>query len=281
MSGTADNYLATVLAANVGPTDLPTLLQTSDETNRDADGGSRIIPIRGDYGTLETIAAAIPEGTPLEAGSAWSLSSSRLVRENGGIGLLRLVYSPTASSSSEPGAAEKISEKWGLSTAAQTLSILRYCGVSEGANAYRPRIESWMNEPDGELKSDFKYHNADGAVLTLTARDQVLAAKILAGIDGVQRHYPAIRRTVVLTAGSFADKIIGELDHFKTAAALQDAGAPATLTGRAAYWLKTGEDVQTESKTRRQTLTETWIGGASFDENLYGDGASRWEPASI
>lgn len=246
------------------------------------DESSVVIRYAGDYDALKTFSTSFSVGAAHPDDSDYELAEIRLERYEGPSGRLTLTYKDTApggGGGGSSGAARQKSVKWGLTSTAQTLSILRYCGPSEGANASRPRIELFMAETDGDLKNVYKYHTGDGAVAELTSQnDKKMADKILAGIESVQRHFPSVRKTTIYTKGSFAPS--GDLDVAVTAATLGGYGCPASLHGRAAQWLKSGEDVEIDGDGN-QTLVETWIGGARFDPDFYGPIGTRWEPATI
>lgn len=268
-----------LLTGHTGTADLPTLEQPDRNLSRENGKGRIVVPVRGDYAELAAVEAGLEPGTtPLDGAAGYVLATTNLTRENGGIGLLRLTFTKSAAEDSTSDDADELDVDWELTTQAQTLSILRYCGRS-ASQGYRPRIETWMREPDGELKSSYKYHAEGGEIVDLqTAGDKLMADKILAGIESVMRHFPSIRKTTTYTKGKFEPS--GDLDYYCTKAEMKGYGCPETLADRKPKWLKTREDVKI-ARDKTQTLIEEWIGGDSFDENLYGPDNVRWTPASI
>ena len=283
MSGTtttaATATIDAIIASHTGTTDLPTLEQPDRNLSREVGKEALVIPVRGAYAELAAIEAGLDPGETALAGAAgYVLANTDLTRENGALGLLRLTFTKSAAADNTSNDADELSVDWALTTQAQTLSILRYCGPS-ASQGYRPRIETWMRESDGELKSSYKYHAEGGEIVDLqTAGDKLMADKILAGIESVMRHFPSIRKTTTYTKGKFEPS--GELDYYCTKDEMKGYGCPETLADRKPKWLKTREDV-TIARDKKQTLIEEWIGGDSFDENLYGPDDNRWTPASI
>lgn len=253
------------------------LEQPERTINYTADGKTATVNYKGDYADLKTYADGLTIGaSPLATGSSFVLSAADLVRIVGSpnLGTLRLTYTANGSSASSQGAADIIRTAWRMTNTQTEVSILRYCGQSVGANANRQRIEAWMQEPDAGLRAAFEFRSFSGAIIQLTANDLLLAKKISAGIESVTRHYPTIQKETILTRGTIAG-IGANLDHIDT-----PTGAPSGMTSAAAAWMKIGDDLDV-AEDGTQTRTESWVGAASFDANLYGNGSDRWEFGTV
>ncbi len=81
------------------------------------------------------------------------------------------------------------------------------------------------------------------------------------------RFYPTVQKVSTYTSGTITGVGAG-LAHIST------PGSPWDTV--AASWLKVGDDVTVDGKTGTQTRTESWIGAASWDANLYGEAPNRW-----
>lgn len=256
----------------------------SEETN---DGGTLVVRYAGEYDAVKAYAATLSIGAAhpdTTNHASYVLSNIRLERYEGPSGRLELTYTDDAADSSggsTNGNARVKSVSWSLVTTPFDVPIWRYCGPSD-QNARRYRIEPWTLEQDPDLKRAWKYTDPNGVVRELTINDQRIAAKILAGYETVQRHYPTIRKITRLSKGNVL--MDGELDHIATAANL--SGAPAYFIAQATAWLKTGEQIDIDEKGS-QTLTEEWVGGNAeagadaFDPAFYGESPNRWEFGSV
>jgi hypothetical protein len=81
------------------------------------------------------------------------------------------------------------------------------------------------------------------------------------------RFYPTLQKVTVYTGGSISGVGSG-LAHISTPGSPWDSVA--------ASWLKVGDDISLDAKAGIQTRTESWIGAAQWDANLYGDAPARW-----
>ncbi|MBR1837896.1 MAG: hypothetical protein IJ783_11495 [Kiritimatiellae bacterium] len=240
---------------------------------------------RGPYGEVKAWADALQLGNAHPDAAAYkyyTLQSVDLTRDAGPSGTAVLVWTnagvdDTASAADD---ARVLEVNWHLSTSPIDVSVYRYCGQSQGANANRARIEAWWN---GVLSGEGVA--ADGTIdmpSHFNAGDRAIAAKLLAGREVVQRHYPTIVKTTLAGKGSLSPD--GKLDHV-IANGAGPAGAPAWMAGRAAQWLKIQEDGE-QHADNTQTFVEAWIGGDDFDMNFYGNEAQsgtsgRWEFGTI
>lgn len=279
----ADETTDPATAAGLGSSFFQQPALDSDASN---EGSTLVVRYAGDYDAVRAYAATLSIGSPHPDATNhanYVLSNIRLERYEGPSGRLELTYTDNAASSASgtTGDARVKSVAWSLVTTPCDVPIWRYCGPSD-QNARRVRIEPWMMEPDPDLKKAWKYATPTGGIAELTLNDQKLAAKILAGYETVQRHYPTIRKITKLSKGIV--HMDGELDHVATAANLTDA--PAYFLAQAEEWLKTGEQIDIDEK-ESQTLTEEWIGGSAgnggnaFDPAFYGESPDRWEFGSV
>lgn len=248
--------------------------QTQPEGEYNATQGEESITVvrKGLYDSLKTEADALTIGTSTESATGLHLSAINLSRTVGALGILRLTYSDTESSEQQTDA-EAISVTWQMKHAQKLVPIWRYCGPS-AQNANRARISAWMREPDADLYGAYRYRTKNGTVVELVAQDQLLAAKIRAGIEQVMRFYPTVQKTTHYTKGKITGVGIG-LAYIDTPGSPWDDASP----GGSDMWLKVGDDV-TRNADGSQQRVETWIGEENFDANLYGD-LQRWEFGTV
>ncbi|MBR1608170.1 MAG: hypothetical protein IJ678_00970 [Kiritimatiellae bacterium] len=215
----------------------------------------------------------------------FSLQAVDLVRDAGPSGTATLTYTNAGvddtASEGQQGKARVIETSWRLSTSPIDVSVYRYCGQSQGANANRARIESWWNRVHAG-----EYVAEDGTIEIpswFNAGDRAIAEKLVAGKEVVQRHYPTVVKTTLAGSGALAPA--GKLDHIAETNGDFLSDCPPWMSGRAKKWLKVQEDSEYNADGS-QTLVESWIGGDNFDENFYGNAdqsglVGRWEFGTI
>lgn len=243
------------------------------DTERSEDGSTLTVRYAGDYDAVVAYAATFEPGDAHPSDRALVLIRIRLERYEGPSGRLELVYSDNAPGGTEQEPKARVKKvTWGLSSTPADVPIWRYCGPSD-QNARRSRLEPWSQEPDYDLRSDWKWRDELGGVHELVQNDIKLARKMLAGHDAVQRHFPTIRKVTILTRGEVVPD--GFLDYIG-----DPTGAPDYFVTRATQWLKIDEQIDI-ADDGTQTLTEAWIGGEEFDVNFYGDDPDRWEFGTV
>lgn len=236
---------------------------------------------RGYYADIATLAGTYTIGT-----SSYGTLKLRDVRVERGVGdtaTLTLTFGEIDQGNGSGGsAATRTGVRWQMKHTQKLVSIYRYCGVSEGASANRGRIEQWRKGTDEYLFNNYQWRDKVGAVHTLTARDQLLAAKFRAGFETVMRFYPTIQCVETFTKGTISG-IGSDLAYIVAAADIKDSAAvaaPSGWTGAAAAWLKIGDDLTFDAGSGVQTRTQSWLGEEAFDDNFYGT-ANRWAWGSV
>lgn len=240
---------------------------------------------KGPFTDLETSAKGIAKGDVIATG--WIASSWSVRRTPGNYGVLTIECTPpdpTSGSGTEqdPTVVEPLKDIWSIKSVRNDISIMAYCGPSEGANPNRAMIEAWMKEPDGSLAAQYKFQKPDGEVETLTGASLALVHKIEKGIEAVIRFYPVVTRT--RTYAECPPACLENLGFIDTPPAPSGtAKKPSGLSTavNAHQWLKVQDDVQ-EQSDGKWTRTESWMGitksdnpdDSPWDADLYG--ANRW-----
>ena len=173
--------------------------QPDENVGRSQQGDkSRSISFKGPFDPLQSAADALQKGDVIVTG--WVYSSHELRRAPGDLGVLTISCTPpnpTSGSGTEqdPTVVEPLKDKWSIHSVRNDVSVLAYCGESEGANPNRAMIEAWMKEPDGQLAKQWKFQKSDGTIEELTGASLAVAKKIAKGIEAVIRFYPVVTRT--------------------------------------------------------------------------------------
>lgn len=234
------------------------------------------IQYKGPFSALETAASSFEQGDLVETGrylKSWSLQ-----RSPGGLGILSLSCVPADEVEPEGGVTIAKKETWSLKSVRNDMSILAYCGPSEGANPNRYQIEMWMKESDKSLVDEYKFKDGKDIVQELSGASTALAEKIAAGIESVIRFYPVVVRKCLFSdvpADQFAD--IGFINA--PPAPGMKAKVPKGLAAIISQytWLKVQDDCDEQSDGDWMRV-ESWMGlkngDGSWDEELYG--SSRW-----
>ena len=229
---------------------------------------------RGGFSTIETKAGTYTIGTDYTVGGlTLPLRSKTIERGNGNLATLRLEFGEDEDNSI--GTASVISTSWSMKHTQRIVPLMRRTGTS-ASMPRRGNLEAWMKEADPELYDAYKYHNQTGSVLTLSAAEIAVAEKLMAGVTGAMRFYPTVQKVTVYGNG----KISGVGQNLAT---IDTPGSPwdtdikfgPSESQTDAVWLKVGDDVVKNKDG--QTRTESWMGAASWDLNLYGTPAQgRW-----
>lgn len=218
---------------------------------------------KGNFADLLTFANGLTIGGSPYGGLP--LRAVNITRTVASLATLRLEYGKETSYDAQKTATET-SVNWSMRHTQRIVSLMRRTGDS-ASMPHRGNLEAWRKEPDPAIYDAFQYRAIGGSILTLSAAEQLVAAKLKAGVDGAMRFYPTIQKVSTYTSGTIAGVGAG-LAHIST------PGSPWDLV--AASWLKVGDDVTVDGKTGTQTRTESWIGAASWDANLYGEAPDRW-----
>lgn len=261
---------------------LPTgVYKQPDETEgrTQQDDKSHSFVYKGPYSTLASSADGFETGDEIETG--WGYSSHELRRAPGDLGVLTINCVPKPGTDGE-GEIQPLKDKWSIRSVRNDVSILAYCGESEGANPNRAMIEAWMKEPDGQLAKQWKFQKSDGTIEELTGPSLAVAKKIAKGIEAVIRFYPVVTRTrtyaecppACLENVGFIDTPPAPSGTAKKPSGLADA------IGRH-QWLKVKDDAD-ELDNGNWTRTEAWWGigksddpnASPWDADLYGE--NRW-----
>lgn len=260
--------------------------QPDENVGRSQQGDkSRSISFKGPFDPLQSAADALQKGDVIVTG--WVYSSHELRRAPGDLGVLTISCTPpnpTSGSGTEqdPTVVEPLKDIWSIKSVRNDVSIMAYCGPSEGANPNRAMIEAWMKEPDGKLAKMHQFKTSDGEIEELTGASLALVQKIEKGIEAVIRFYPVVTRT-----RTYADcppaclENIGFIDTPPAPAGTAKKPSGLATAVNAHQWLKVQDDAQ-EQTDGKWTRTESWMGIAKsdnpddspWDADLYG--ANRW-----
>ena len=252
----------------------PTYWEQPERVETKSDGSRSITKTyKGDYCDLAAFAGGLAIGTDtatmVVVGTGVTISlplrSINLTRTVADLAVLRLEYGDDESYDSTKTATSK-SINWSMKHTQRIVSLMRRTGDS-ASMPHRGNLEAWRKEPDPAIYDAFQYRAIGGSILTLSLPEQAVAAKLKAGVDGAMRFYPTIQKVSTYTSGTITGVGAG-LAHISTPGSPWDTAA--------ASWLKVGDDVTLDGKTGIQTRTESWIGAASWDANLYGESPDRW-----
>lgn len=251
------------------------------------------VSFKGSYDDLFAFSRNLNRGDGLWfqtlAASSLIVQACQLRKLHGTRGLITFSGPPVIIDSDDrpPTVNQKLlKDVWSLKSVRADRSILCYCGPSEGANANRAAIEAWQKEPDPATADDNKYTNSAGQKISLNAKTIQVVDKIRAGIDSVIRFYPMIVRKRNYTLQP--DTMLEHLCEINTPPVPQtvnnDSDTPVKLGLYKIVddysWLKIQDDCD-ESQDGTWLRIESWIGVStaerSWDVNLYGTGADRWD----
>jgi len=272
------------MAFNLPATAIP---QPEETTGRDtSENLSKSFAWKGPHNDLETAAKAIVKGDVVAEG--WIAASWSIRRTPGNYGVLTIECSPpkpegVEAETGDP-TVEPLKDIWSIRSVRNDVSIMAYCGPSEGANPNRALIEAWMKEPDGALAQQYKFRKSDGTIEDISAKPATIALvhKIEKGIEAVIRFYPVVTRT-----RTYADcppaclENVGFIDTPPAPAGTAKKPSGLATAVNAHQWLKVQDDAQ-EQTDGKWTRTESWMGIAKsdnpddspWDADLYG--ANRW-----
>lgn len=260
--------------------------QPDESVGRSQQGDdTRSLPFKGPFDALQSAANALKKGDVIVTG--WVYSSHDLRRVPGNLGILTINCTPpnpTSGSGTEqdPTVVEPLKDIWSIQSVRNDVSIMAYCGPSEGANPNRAMIEAWMKEPDGSLAQMWKFRKSDDTIETLTGASLALAQKIAKGVEAVIRFYPVVTRT-----RTYAECPPGCLENVgfintppvPSGTAKHPSGLASAVSAH--QWLKVRDDAQQQTDGN-WARTESWMGiangddpdGSPWDADLYG--ANRW-----
>ena len=243
----------------------PTYWEQPELVETASDGSKHITRnFKGDRADLLTFANSLTIGDSPYGGLP--LLTVTLTRTVGSPNLasLRLDYGEDESTDTTATATAR-STVWSMKHTQRIVSLMRHTGAS-ASMPHRGNLEAWRKESDPTLYDSFQYHNQTGSVLTLSAAEQLVAEKLKKGVEGAMRFYPTIQKVTTYGKGKISG-LGADLAHVSTPGSPYDSVASS--------WLKVGDDV-TRSSGGVQTRTESWIGAASWDANLYGESPDRW-----
>lgn len=220
---------------------------------------------KGNFADLLTFANGLTIGGSPYGGLP--LRAVNITRTVASLATLRLEYGKETSYDSTKTATET-SVNWSVKHTQRIVSLMRRTGES-ASMPHRGNLEAWRKEPDPALYDSFQYRNQVGAIMTLSAAEQLVAAKLKKGVEGAMRFYPTIQKVTVYTGG----KITGVGSGLARVSAPGSPWDDIEIGGETASWLKVGDDVTIDGKTGTQTRTESWIGAKSWDADLYGENA--------
>lgn len=235
-----------------------------------------VIQFKGSYDDLLTAGYSFAPGDPVEAD--WCLKNWNLQRVSGGLGILSLNCTLMEKDSESNAVSSVKKETWSLKSCRNDMSILAYCGPSEGSNPSRYQIEMWQKETDKDLVESFGFRDGKGEEQSLSGLSKEVAKKIASGVESVIRFYPVLYRKRLYSevpADQFSG--IGFIDTPPAAGikAKQPSGLAAVISRY--QWLKIQDDCD-EQSDGDWLRTESWMGisnaDGKWDEDLYG--TNRW-----
>lgn len=268
---------------------IPSGCYVQKDVNKGSDDEGKSVleyPIKGGYSALETLRASLTQKT--EVISGWIAKSWNLQGLPGDSGILTINCKPTdmTGEPEEEGGdptQEPLKDLWSIKSVRNDISIMAYCGPSEGANPNRVDLEAWMKEPDAEIANLFQYRKKDGTVKTLNAASQAVANKIVKGIEAVIRFYPIVmRKRIYSQVPPACLENIGYIDTPSGPSGGKAEGPNGLATAIAAHqWLKIKDDAD-EQSDGNWARVEGWMGipssdgsgGSPWDADLYGE--DRW-----
>lgn len=234
------------------------------------DGTGRIVTTVtecGPYADVLAAAKARPRGTLIaDVGYVlqWSIN-----RAPGGLGVV--TYSCADQDAESHSTNASLSDHYSLRNVMISVPLMRYCGPSEVNNARWYDIRKWKQGTDMSKFNEYKWTDDGGKTWNeLDARSKLLADKIKAGHEAVQRFYPVVTRTRVYSDEP-NDDIGADLSYIDT---------PPKWDTAALAWLKVQDDVTMLSDGTWQRV-EQWQGAEALDANFYGDSPSRWAFGTI
>ena len=254
-------------------------LQPEGGQSRQGGSGTQFTVVKkGNYADLKTEAEALDdyETDTTAPGGKTKLVSYNLAHLPAGKGKLTIVKQHMGKKESVPGSEDPEVDaiRYKISNVQTSVSILRYCGPSQGANAYAHDILLWREERNKDFYDNYQYKLDDGGIVTLSDASVKLAQKYQAGIEEVMRFYPVVQRITRYAAGTDPDKISGVAER------LAHIDTPPKMSSLAPSWLKIQDEIDID-EADIVTRTEGWQGAEHFDVNLYGDGAERWEFGTV
>ena len=245
----------------------------SDESKETSDAGESTFNyiLKGGYDALDALQDSLVQGQTVVTG--WFANSWHLQRGKGNSGVLTITCVPDAGATEgQDPETLPLKEVWKIHAVRNDMSILAYCGISEGNNPLRRQIEMWQKETDGALADEYSFRKEDGSIEELTPASQKLAKKIAKGVESVVRFYPVLVRVRTYAAPP-PDCLqgIGRVGTPPVGSSLGTAKKPGSLANRLNdfQWLKMQDDCD-ETADGKWTRTESWWGAESWDENFYG-----------
>lgn len=253
----------------------PTYWEQPERVETKSDGSKSITKTyKGDYGDLAAFAGGLTIGTSTASAEIVGtgepvdlpLRSINLTRTVADLAVLKLEYGKDDNNDGE-GSAEELSESWAMKHTQRIVSLMKRTGASASMPS-RGCLEAWSKEPDPALYDAYQYRNQVGNVMTLTPDEITVAQKLEKGVTGAMRFYPTVQHVRQYGRGKITG-VGGGLAY------ISEPGSPWDSV--ATSWLKVGDDVSFDVAKGVQTRTETWIGAASWDVNLYGSvEEGRW-----
>ena len=256
----------------------PTESRGINESNKETE----TIVLKGYYGSLKNLLGSLYYGASIQ--EKMKMSSASLVRNAGDIGTLTIncFKSDEDESDNNEFSAKALKEVWTIKSVRNDISILAYCGPSEGSNPIRSWIEAWEKEPDGDLANSLKYTKPDGTIKEIQAQSATadLIEKIRKGVDSVMRFYPQLTKTSTYTMPPLSVFEHLSMVDKPTVGSAKVKRMPGNLNSIISDhdWLKCQDDSH-ENAEGTWNRTESWIGvlktDGGWDENLYGT-SNRW-----
>lgn len=235
------------------------------------------------YSTLHALAVKQNDTIVLDS-LTYTVRTASLRRLPGDVGLLVLSLAPPGGTSGEgqSQAQRAKRELWQCHSVRNDRSILCFCGDGQ-YDANRAWIECWQKEADADVAAGDGYTKPDGTIAQLsshlfhTATAHVIA-KLKRGVDTVISFYPMLTRKRQFSDPPDAVMVnLGRIDTVSTSSNAEVVKAPKNLASIVSshVWLKIQDDLD-ELSNGDYLQTESWIGAASWDEDLYGADGTRW-----
>ena len=169
-----------------------------------------------------------------------------------------------------------VETKWSLKNVQEQLPLSRFYvdGTWSLSNPDGHAIALWRQEQRKELYDNYQFLAPDGNIYTLDSASQEVALKYRKGIESVMRFHPVVTRTITYKRGMDDERIAA----LKIGDKLSHIDEPAKTFGLdPGTWLCIQDDAENDADGKLVRITG-WMGCKTLDQNLYGNGADRWEP---
>lgn len=215
----------------------------------------------GGIASLSAVASEHPKGSKYGESDNNIVESSVLETMESDYGKWTVIFSD---SKSGEGSDTPIKEQWNMNMTQYEYPLEKYLNEDESS-----QLRKWK-DTDEEHKKTWQYYNGKslgaGAIYEyLNGKALEVAKKIYAGIENVMKFYPQANRVGLYDSKRTFSSRAEMLNKI-------DSTPDTQFDDFDVKWLKSAFD-WSENSDGTWTLTESWIGAPTWDENLYGDNA--------